>query len=200
MSRSKPRLKAPKKRASGPFAAVFFGLSSRAHSAGVSESATKADSAVDTATVMANCLYITPAMPPRKATGTNTAARIMAMATTGPETSSIALIVASRGARPPWFMWCSTASTTTIASSTTMPIASTMPNRVRVLMVKPSSVNAANAPTSETGTASIGISVARQLCRNRNTTSSTSSSASKKVCTTSSSEAVMNTVLSWITS
>ena len=38
------------------------------------------------------------------------------------------------------------------------------------------------SPTSDTGTASIGISVARQLCRNRNTTISTSISASTKVC------------------
>ena len=97
-------------------------------------------------------------------------------------------------------MWCSTASTTTIASSTTMPIASTMPNRVSVLIVKPTSVNTANVPTSETGTASIGISVARQLCRNRNTTISTSTSASKNVCTTSSSEALTKIVLSSTTS
>ena len=39
-------------------------------------------------------------MPLTKATGTNTAVRIRAMATTGPETSSIALRVASLGDRP----------------------------------------------------------------------------------------------------
>ena len=139
-------------------------------------------------------------MPPRKATGTNTAARMSAIATTGPETSSIALIVASRGDRPPACMWCSTASTTTMASSTTMPIASTMPNSVSVLIVKPSTVKAAKVATSDTGTASIGISVARQLCRKTKTTTSTSASASKKVFTTSSSEALTKIVLSITTS
>ncbi len=177
-----------------------FGLSISAHSAGVSVSATSADRPVDTATVIANCWYMTPAMPPRNATGTNTAARISAIATTGPLTSSIARMVASRGLSLLACMWCSTASTTTIASSTTMPIASTMPNRVSVLMVKPSNVNAAKVATSDTGTASIGISVARQLCRNRYTTTSTSSSASKKVCTTSCSEAFTKIVLSITTS
>ena len=177
-----------------------MGLSISAHSAGVSVSATSADSSVETATVIANCLYMTPAMPPRKPTGTKTAARISAIATTGPLTSSIALMVASRGLSRLACMWCSTASTTTIASSTTMPMASTMPNSVSVLMVKPSSVKAAKVATSDTGTASIGITVARQFCRNRNTTISTSNSASKKVCTTSSSDALTNTVLSITTS
>ncbi|MEO5820558.1 MAG: efflux RND transporter periplasmic adaptor subunit [Vicinamibacteraceae bacterium] len=47
-----------------------------------------------------------------------------AMLTTGPDTSSIALMVASRGARP-FSMWCSTASTTTMASSAASRAAST---------------------------------------------------------------------------
>ena len=60
------------------------------------------------------------------------------MPTTGPDTSSIAFSVASRGDMPS-SMWCSTASTTTIASSTTRPIASTRPNSDSVLIEKPSS-------------------------------------------------------------
>ena len=47
-----------------------------------------------------------------------------------------------------------------------------------------------------TGTASIGISVARQLCRKMNTTSVTSSIASTSVVTTSLIEAVTNGVVS----
>src|SRR6266850_35391 len=103
-------------------------------------------------------------MPPMKATGRKTDDRISAMATTGPETSCIAWIVAWRGARPR-SMCCSTASTTTIASSTTRPIASTKANSDSVLIEKPNKGNTANVPTSDTGTAIIGISVARQLCR-----------------------------------
>ena len=62
-------------------------------------------------------------------------------------------------------MFASTASITTIASSTTMPIASTMPNSVSRLIEKPSIVMPTNVPTIETTTASVGISVARRFCR-----------------------------------
>ena len=104
------------------------------------------------------------------------------MATTGPDTSSIALKVASFGVIP-CSMWCMTASTTTIASSTTMPIASTRPSSESTLIEKPSSGKKMNAPTSETGTVSSGISVARQFCRNTNTTMMTSTIASNSVVT-----------------
>ena len=55
-----------------------------------------------------------------------------------------------------------TASTTTMASSTTMPIASTRPSSESVLIEKPSSGKTAKAPISETGTVSVGISVAAE--------------------------------------
>ena len=58
------------------------------------------------------------------------------MAMTGPETSSIAFTAASRGDEPS-SMWRSTHSTTTIASSTTSPIARTSPNSERVLTENP---------------------------------------------------------------
>ena len=76
-----------------------------------------------------------------------------------------------------------------------MPIASTMPKRVSVLMEKPSAEKAAKVPTSEIGTARIGISVARQLCRKRNTTIVTSTKAAKSVFTTSFSDSVTNGVV-----
>ena len=86
----------------------------------------------------------------------------------------------------------STFSITTIASSTTMPIASTMPNSVSMLIEKPSASMPMKVPTIDTGTASTGISVARRLCRNTNTTSTTSTTASKNVCTTSVIDARVN--------
>ena len=82
-------------------------------------------------------------------------------------------------------MMRSTFSSTTIASSTTMPIASTMPNSVSMLIEKPNSSIAANVPISDTGTASIGMMVARQFCRNSSTTKNTSNIASSSVLTTS---------------
>ncbi|CAD6563480.1 hypothetical protein LMG24235_08727 [Paraburkholderia sabiae] len=90
----------------------------------------------------------------------------------------------------------STFSITTIASSTTMPIASTMPNSVSMLIEKPSASIPMNVPTIDTGTASTGISVARRLCRNTNTTITTSTTASKNVCTTSVIDARVNSVVS----
>ena len=82
-------------------------------------------------------------------------------------------------------MWCSTASTTTIASSTTMPTASTTASIVSVLIENPSATNAANVPTSETGTASMGMNVARKLPRKMKTTISTRMMASRNARNTS---------------
>ena len=98
------------------------------------------------------------------ATGTNTAHSTSPMATTGPETSFIASRVASTGSLP-CSRWCCTASTTTMASSTTMPMASTRPNIVSTFTLKPSTGNMMNAPSSDTGTVHIGMIVARKLCR-----------------------------------
>ena len=72
--------------------------------------------------------------PPRNATGTKTAESTSTIAMSGPVTCSIARMVASRGGRPSCSMMRSTFSTTTIASSTTMPMASTSPNSVSVLI------------------------------------------------------------------
>ena len=90
----------------------------------------------------------------------------------------------------------STFSSTTMASSTTMPMASTMANKVSVLMENPNSHSPAKVPISEIGTATIGISVARQLCKNKNTTAITSTMASISVLFTSLIEAVTKRVLS----
>ena len=69
----------------------------------------------------------------------------------------------------------STFSTTTMASSTTMPMASTRPNSDSALIEKPNASITAKVPMSETGTASSGMIDARQVCRKRITTSTTSS-------------------------
>jgi hypothetical protein len=76
------------------------GRSHIAASAGDKVSALNAEISTEMAMVSANCLFRLPWMPPMKATGMKTAARISAMLTTGPDTSSIARSVASRGAIP----------------------------------------------------------------------------------------------------
>ena len=128
-----------------------------------------------------------------KAVGTNTAHSTSAVATIGPVTSRIAWRVASSGFRPR-AMLRSTFSTTTMASSTTMPMASTRPKSDSAFSEKPNRRITAKVPISDTGTAISGMIEARQVCRNRITTSTTSSIASSSVCTTAWIEPRTNTV------
>ncbi len=90
----------------------------------------------------------------------------------------------------------STFSTTTIASSTTMPIASTRPNSDSALIEKPNSSISAKVPTIDTGTATSGMIEARHVCRNTITTSTTSATASSSVLTTDWIDARTNLVMS----
>jgi hypothetical protein len=76
-------------------------------------------------------------------------------------------------------------SITIIASSTTIPIARTKPNRVSKLILNPKAYIPANAPTIDTGTAIKGIIVALQLCKNKKIIKITSAKASMNVLTTS---------------
>ena len=77
-----------------------------------------------------------------------------------------------------------TASTTTMESSTTVPITSTRANRVIMLRLNPATRRKANVPTSDTMIEMVGITVERRLWRNTNTTRITRRMASKRVLTT----------------
>ena len=138
-----------------------------------------------------------PTDPPEKAIGTNTALSTTATPTSAPVICPMALRVASRGDRPSSDITRSTFSTTTIASSTSNPIASTRPNIDSVLIVKPKAAMTPNVPSSTTGTAMVGISVARRFCRNRYITRKTSATPSNSVFTTSVIEIFMNGVVSY---
>ena len=131
---------------------------------------------------------MTPVEPPKKAIGTNTADSTSAMPISAPVIWPMDLRVASRGSSPSSSMIRSTFSTTTMASSTRRPMASTMASMVSVLMVKPKAAMIPNVPRSTMGTASVGISVARQLCRKIYITTKTSTMASISVLITSSME------------
>jgi hypothetical protein len=76
-----------------------------------------------------------------------------------------------------------------MASSTTMPMASTSPNIESVLTEKPSIGKKMKVPMIETGTVRSGMIVARTFWRKMNTTSVTRISASTKVWTIDSIEA-----------
>src|SRR3984885_8335305 len=71
------------------------GFKSKVQRAGVNDNAINAEIITDMAIVMANCWYKRPTIPGIKPTGTNTAARMSAIAITGAEISFIAWYVAS---------------------------------------------------------------------------------------------------------
>ena len=121
-----------------------------------------------------------PVSPGRNAAGRNTEINTSVMPTIGANSASIALIAASWPDMPCSIL-CAAPSTTTMASSTTMPIASTIANSVDRLMVKPSAAIAANAPIIVTGTVVAGTSIARQSCRNTRITINTRRPASIRV-------------------
>jgi hypothetical protein len=128
----------------------------------------------------ANCAYIRPVKPGRNAAGRNADMRTSVMPMIGPKSSLIAWIAASCPFMPR-SMLREAFSTTTMASSTTMPIESTIANSVEKFTVKPSAHMAANAPMIVTGTVVAGTSMARQSWRKTEMTMSTSTAASMSV-------------------
>ena len=139
---------------------------------------------------------MTPVEPPKKAIGTNTADSTRPMPISALVIWSIERLVASLGGKPSSVITRSTFSTTTMASSTSRPIASTMPNMVSVLIEKPNAAIRPKVPSSTTGIAMVGISVARKFCRNRYITRKTSTTASISVITTDSIEILTKGVVS----
>ena len=119
-----------------------------------------AEMTIDTDTATANWRKSSPEMPGMKATGTKTERSTSVIAMIGAVISPMARRAASAAVMVGSFSrWCSTASTTTMASSTTMPIASTRARSDTVLAEKSASI-AAKVPMSETGTAISGMRVA----------------------------------------
>ncbi len=100
-----------------------------------------------------------PTEPGKNAIGMNTATSTSVMPMIAPVIWLIALRVASLGDSPSSDMIRSTFSTTTIASSTRMPIASTMPNMVSTLIENPASSMIVQVPSSAIGTTIVGIRV-----------------------------------------
>src|SRR5215470_5662571 len=135
-----------------------------AESAGVNVNALNAEIETENAIVNANCRNKMPVVPGNSATGTNTDTNTNDVAMTAPATSLIATDAALCGSVIPSTMCRSTFSITTIASSTTKPVASVMPNNVSVLIENPSSFTKMNVPISDTGIVIAGINVVRQSC------------------------------------
>ena len=107
------------------------------------------------------------------------------MATSAPEISPIDFSVASRAGNPSSRIMRSTFSTTTMASSTTVPMTSTRANNVIRLILNPAIAMKANVPISDTMIPTSGISVERISCKKTYTTRITNRMASNSVFTTS---------------
>ena len=143
-------------------------------------------------------------MPPIKVVGMNTANNTSITPIIGPVISLIATSVIFRISTFSPFASASssrrvTFSTTTMASSTTMAMANTKPNKVNVLMENPKSDITAKVPINDTGMVMQGIKTARQLCRKKNITNTTRIVASMKVFITSSMESCTTSVVSSVT-
>ena len=125
----------------------------------------------------------------------NTASSTSAVARIAPVSSFIAFEAAANGLSPASIR-ASTASTTTIASSTTRPVARTTPSRVSSLIEKPKAFTKTIAPSKAIGRARAGTIVAFQSCRNRKMISSTSTTASRRASRAPKIEALMKSVWS----
>src|SRR5215831_19662765 len=88
---------------------------------------------------------------------------------------------------------------TTMASSTTNPVEIVRAINDKLSRLNPATYMTPNVPISDTGTATLGIKVARTLRRKRNTTSMTRMTAIIRVISTSRTDALMVTVWSIMT-
>ena len=122
--------------------------------------------------------------PCRKLSGTNTATSTRVVAITAKAIWRVPRKAATRGVSPSSCMRRWMFSSTTMASSTISPMASTRASRVSRLMVKPSTASAAKLPIRAMGTVTAGIRVVRTLPRNRKIATTTRPMAMNSVCTT----------------
>src|SRR5581483_717182 len=137
-----------------------------------------------------------PVVPGKKDTGTKTEINTKDVATTALATSDIATEVAVCGSVWSASIWRCAFSITTIASSTTRPVAKVIPKSVSELIENPKILMNAKVPTSETGMVTAGMMVARQSNKNRKMTMITIMIASSSVVTTSLTESPTTVVVS----
>ena len=135
------------------------------------------------ARVIANSRNSRPRKPPMKNSGMNTASRDRVIETMVKPISRAPSRVASRRGMP--FSRCRAMfSMTTIASSTTKPIAMTSAISDRLFKVKPRTYMIANAPASDSGTARPAINVGASRRRNSSMVSTTRPRLiSSEICT-----------------
>ena len=154
-----------------------------------SEIITAADS------VTANSRNSRPVCPPMNSSGMNTATSDTLIDNTVKPTS-LAPSSAALKRSIPASMWRLVFSSTTMASSTTKPVATVSAIRLRLFRLKPSKYMTPKVPSSDTMVATAGMTVARALRKNALTTSTTSAIEISSVASISSSDERIELVLS----
>ncbi len=104
-----------------------------------------------------------PVVPGKNETGTKTEISTSEVAITALVTSPMAMEVASAESLQPSEIWRCTFSMTTMASSTTRPVASVMPKSVSELMEKPKTRMKKNVPIERDRDRDRGMIVARPV-------------------------------------
>ena len=125
-------------------------------------SAIRLENATAAASEMPNSPKTDPMFPGMKETGRITAIRTSVVAMTAKPISRPPFVAASRVGSPPSIRRAMFSSTT-IASSTTSPIARTKPSSVSVLIEKSSAAMTMKAEMIEIGIVSAGMTVARSV-------------------------------------
>ncbi len=120
------------------------------------------------------------------------------MAITGTAISRVPMMAARKGSSP-CLICRSTFSSTTMASSTTRPMASTMASKVIRFMEKPNRSIIITTPIRLSGIVMIGMMTARKEPRNKVITTSTMAAASSMVLITSWMDSLMAMVESYST-
>ena len=148
-----------------------------------------------TDSVTANSLNKRPVCPPINNSGINTATSDKLIDSTVKPTSR-APSSAALNLSMPASIWRLVFSSTTIASSTTKPVATVSAIRLKLFKLKPSKYMTLNVPSSDTTVATAGINVARALRKNALTTNTTSTIDINSVISISRRDARMELVLS----
>ena len=146
--------------------------SSHAHIMGVVVSEITSEIITAADNVMANSRNSRPTWPSMNSSGMNTATSDRLIDSTVKPTSRAPCSAACMRSMPA-SMWRMVFSSTTIASSTTKPVATVSAIRLRLLRLKPRKYITPKVPSSDTTVATAGITVARALRRKRPTTSTT---------------------------
>ncbi|MNV22477.1 hypothetical protein D3C71_1134520 [compost metagenome] len=170
-------------------------LSRRAHIIGVSVSDTSREIPIATARVIANSWNSLPTTSAMNSSGISTAisdrvSEIRVKPICRAPFSAACIGVAPRS------RWRAMFSSITIASSTTKPVAMVSAIRVRLLSENPASSITPKVPTSDSGTAMLGMIVAGRLRRNTKVTITTSAMAISSSCCTPRMEARIDSVRS----